>query len=84
MHQHPNRPSNHTTRNWSWYQRKPASVGPVSRPAPLTGANTQPLNTQQRPVDDQRRPENINQVANNNNNNNNNNPNNNNNAGPSR
>ena len=65
---HPSRPSNHTTRNCSWYQRKPEKAGPASRPAPLTGANTEPLNTQQRP-------ENVNQVANNNNNNN---------AGPSR
>ena len=72
---HPSRPPNHTTWNCSWYQRKPAGVGPVSRPAPLVGANTQPLNTQQRPADDRRRPENVNQVANGANKNN---------AGPSR
>ena len=63
-----------STQDCSWYQRKPVSAGPASRPAPLIGANTEPLNTQQRP-------ENVNQVANNNNNNN---YNRNNNAGPSR
>ena len=88
---HPSRPSNHTMRNCSWYQRKPESAGPTSRPTPLTGVNTVPLRvrTPPRPADDRVRPEDVNQVANvantnNPNNNDINNPNsNNNNAGPS-
>ena len=60
---HPSRPSNHTTRNCSWYQHKPESAGPVTRPAPVTGANAIPVITPARPVDNRARPQDVNQVA---------------------
>ena len=40
-----------------------ANTGPATRPAPLSGVNVTPVNTQARLADNPARPENVNQVA---------------------
>ena len=76
---HPSKPANHTTRQCSWYQRiareggnslPPSSQQDRQLPLPLTGANTQALNAPPKPVENRRKPENVNQVDNQANNNN--------------